>query len=116
VKALRDLGVLLVLFLGMLWLAASPEAPQQPESNGVVAAAQLEMPPVPDALIEQLPALKLPVRSQALSIQLWNGHSAQLSAHFLQGLSAPDNWQQVRLHGRLQQLQQHRLYPFHEFG
>lgn len=115
-KALRDLGVLLVLLLGMLWLAASPEAVHPPESNGVVQAAQLQMPPVPDALVEHLPALQFPVRSQALSMQLWGGHTAQLSAHFLQGLSAPDNWQQVRLHGRLQQLQQHRLYPFHEFG
>lgn len=115
-KALRDLGVLLLLLLGMLWLAAVPDQEQQYVPNGVVESAQLELPPVPEALLERLPSLQLPLRAQAFGIEAWSGATAVIPAGLLQKCSAPGSWQQVRLHGQLQLLQQCRLYPFHEFG
>jgi hypothetical protein len=116
VKALRDLGILLLLLLGMLWLGAEPQCSSAPVDNGTLASATWLMPPFPDALLEQQPAVQL--LQQVPGAPVWRAscdpHQAQ--AALLHSFESGRRTQQLRLQGRLQLLHRVKLYPFHEFG
>ena len=115
-KALRDLGCLLLVMLGLLWLGAEPQAGLSQTENGTLTSAQWVMPPFPDAVLEEKPAVQLLQQLPGFSAlrlpsQL---HAADWSLVQLNAYTA--NSLQLCLHGRLQQLHRVRLYPFHEFG
>ncbi|MBA4302851.1 MAG: hypothetical protein C0424_01355 [Sphingobacteriaceae bacterium] len=115
-KALRDLGSLLVVLLGLLWLGAEPQTTLSQVENGTLTSAQWVMPPFPDAVLEQKPAVQwlqqLPGFSHLRSpsqLRTADWPLVQLGAYTANKL-------QLCLHGQLQQLHRVRLYPFHEFG
>lgn len=108
--------MLLLVLLGMLWLGAEPPCTSAPVENGSLASATWLMPPFPDALLEQQPAVQL--LQQIAGAAVWRAscdqHQAQLAV--LQSFESDRSSQQLRLQGRLQLLHRVKLYPFHEFG
>lgn len=115
-KALRDLGILLLVLLGMLWLGAEPQCTSAPVDNGTLASATWLMPPFPDALLEQQPAVQL-LQQIAGATELRTSCDLQKAqAGILHSFESKRGAQQLRLQGRLQLLHRVKLYPFHEFG
>lgn len=115
-KALRDLGLLLLVLLGLFWLGGEPQAGLAPIENGTLTSAQWVLPPFPDALLEQKPVVQLSQHLPVISAlrapsqpQTAHGSLAQLWSYTASN-------EHRCLQGRLQQLHRIRLYPFHEFG
>lgn len=115
-KALRDLGILLLVLLGMLWLGAEPQCSSAPMNNGTLASATLLMPPLPDALLEQQPAVQLLQQMPGASALRASCDLHKAQADVLHSFQGKRSTQQLRLQGRLQLLHRVKLYPFHEFG
>lgn len=115
-KALRDLGILLLVLLGMLWLGAEPQCSSAPVDNGTLASATWLMPPFPDALLEQQPAVQLLQQISGATALRASCDLQKAQANVLHSIESNRSTQQLRLQGRLQLLHRVKLYPFHEFG
>jgi hypothetical protein len=116
VKALRDLGCLLVVLLGLLWLAAPSAKTTAQAAVDTVNPAAWVVPPPAKASLEQMPVVQITSRVLVVAYYPWRHGVTSRTCAFAQALHQPTNWQACVLLGNIREQQRALLFPFHEFG
>lgn len=115
-KALRDLGCIVLLLSGLLWLSAANDAPMPQAEEGALHAAQWVMPPFPEALLDQKPAVPFLQQVPYSSGFRVPAHAHNTDRALVQQFGRSNQRQQYGLKGVRQALRREILYPFHAFG
>ena len=115
-KALRDLGYIIGLLTGLLWLSATHDAPIAQPEEGALHAAQWVMPPFPEALLDQKPVVQLLQQVPYSTGLRAPAHAHNTDRALVQQFGRSNQRQQFVLQGMREAFRREILYPFHAFG